>query len=55
MKRTKISTMDAEFQRLAEELGPEVIAEIHRAYKATAAAIFRVAKKQAEVRLKESE
>ena len=55
MKKTKTSTMDAKSQRLAEELGPDVIRELHRAYKATAAVLYRIAKKRAEERLKETE
>jgi hypothetical protein len=55
MKRIKISTMDAKSRRLAEELGPDVIRELHRAYKATAAVLYRIAKKKAEERLKETE
>jgi hypothetical protein len=55
MKRARNSKSEAKIQRLTEELGPEVITAMHRAYKATAAALYRVAKKKAEERLKETE
>lgn len=55
MKRTNLSPLDAKSKRLAEELGPDVIRELHRAYTATAAVLYRIAKKEAEVRLKETE
>ncbi len=56
MKRTNSyssTTQNENLERLVEELGPDVVRHLHRAYKLTAAAIYRRAVEQAEAQLKE--
>jgi hypothetical protein len=51
-KKPKNSQRDENFQRLCDELGVDVIGELHRAFTLTAAALFRRAKERAEAELK---
>ena len=53
MKKLKTpSQRDETFQRLCDELGEDVIGELHRAFTLTAAALFRRANERAEAELK---
>jgi len=52
MKTIKTSQRDETFQRLCDELGEDVIGELHRAFTLTAAALFRRSKERAEAELK---
>jgi hypothetical protein len=51
MKRTK-QNEQTDFERLCQELGEEPIRRLSEAYRLTAAAIFRSAKKRAEAEMK---
>lgn len=41
-----------EIQRMCQELGDDAIRSLHQAYRLTAAAVFRSAKKRAEAEMK---
>ena len=54
MKRTKTSSSNpskAHLDRLVEELGPDVVRQLYRAFTLTAAALYRRAVEQAEAQL----
>jgi hypothetical protein len=51
MKRTKTKER-TDFEILCDELGEEPIKRLYEAYRLTAAAVFRSAKKRAEAELK---
>jgi hypothetical protein len=54
--RTKIPTsevMNEDLDRLVAELGPDVVRHLHRAFKLTAAALYRRAAEHAEAQLQE--
>lgn len=56
MKRTKTpssNTQKENLDRLVEELGPDVVRHLHRAFKLTAAALYRRAVEQEEAQLQE--
>ena len=56
MKRTNphsSKTQNKNLEQLIEELGPDVVRHLHRAYKLTAAAIYRRAVEQAEAQLQQ--
>ena len=56
MKRTNThssKTQNEDLERLVEELGPDVVRHLHRAYKLTAAAIYKRAVKLAEAQLQQ--
>jgi hypothetical protein len=55
MKRTKTSTSAAknDLDRIVADLGADVLRKLHRAYKLTAAAVYRRAVEAAEARLQE--
>jgi hypothetical protein len=56
MKRTKTPSSKAQkenLDRLVEELGPDVVRHLHRAFKLTTAAIYKRAVEQAETQLQE--
>ncbi len=53
MKRTKSPSSEAQqenLDKLVEELGPDVVKALHRAYTLTAAAIYKRAVEAAEAR-----
>jgi hypothetical protein len=51
MRRTK-KNKQTDFERLCQELGEEPIQRLYEAYRLTAAAIVRSAKKRAEAEMK---
>jgi hypothetical protein len=56
MKRTNTPSSKAEkehLERLVEDLGPDVVRQLHRAFTLTAAAIYRRAVERAEAQLQE--
>jgi hypothetical protein len=56
MKRTKNPTSETQkgnLDRLIEELGPDVVRTLHRAYTLTAAALYKRAVEQSEARLRD--
>ena len=56
MKRTNphsSKTQNKNLEQLIEELGPDVVRHLHRAYKLTATAIYRRAVEQAEAQLQQ--
>ena len=56
MKRTNTpasKTQNENLEQLVEELGPDVVRQLHRAYKLTAAAIYKRAVEQAEAKLQQ--
>ena len=58
MKRTKTPTSETQkenLDQLVEELGPDVVKALHRAYKLTAAAIYRRAVEAAEAQLQQTQ
>jgi hypothetical protein len=57
MKRTKMATSQARkehLDRLCEELGADVVRKLSRAFRLTAAAVYKRAVEQAEAQLQET-
>lgn len=56
MKQTKTptsKTRDEDFDRVVEDLGEDVVRQLHQAYKLTAAALYKRAVEKAEAQLAE--